>query len=331
MRRSTGAILEGWKIAQYLSAETVYCEKDGKYRIQKADQLLADNPDLMPVGLELNTPRSLGWVEDGWQAFGATDDGRIRMVNAHGEWKAIPAEELIELNRDLLLEGGLVEAAKPTGREARAVEGPGLDQAKDFALKNRIEANQIVRDGYVDGGRGQRIVDVRVIAPREVLTVDRKRDEKLRGMLAWARSIQDQPPQERAQMIARYVYDHFRPTEGNAEDAARRLGDEQKSRAVNIGDASELGGGGACRHRALLFKVLADEAGLEVSLVRGYMRGSSGRYGGHAWNELTLNGEKFMVDVMNPTRGVGRSFKFPPLDKARLKHSYMDAAGEELY
>lgn len=331
VRRSTGAILEGWKIAQYMSSDAVYCEKDGKYRIQKAEQLLADNPDLMPVGLELNTPRSLGWVEDGWQAFGATDDGRIRMVNARGEWKAIPTEELIELNRDLLLEGGLVEAAKPTGREALAVAGRGLDQAKAFAMYNRIEANQIVHDGYVDGGRGQRIVGGRVIAPREVLTIDRTRDQKLKSMLAWARAIQDRPPKERAQMIARYVYDHFRPTEGNAEDAARRLMDQQKSRAVRIGDAAELGGGGACRHRALLFKVLADEAGLEVALVRGYMRGSSGRYGGHAWNELTLDGEKLMVDVMNPTRGRGRNFKFPALDKARLKHSYMDAAGEELY
>ena len=67
---------------------------------------------------------------------------------------------------------------------------------------------------------------------------------------------------------------------------------------------SESVGSGVCRHRALLFKVLADEAGLDVALVRGNLRST----GGHTWNELRLNdGTKRIVDCMNPRGG----FEFP--------------------
>lgn len=65
---------------------------------------------------------------------------------------------------------------------------------------------------------------------------------------------------------------------------------------------------GVCRHRSLLFKVLADEIGVSAALIRGnYTRrgadrspeGRSGR-GGHAWNEVLLKtGERLLVDVMH--------------------------------
>lgn len=330
VRRSTGALLEGWTIEGIIPGTSeVFVTKDRAWRRQPVEQLLVDNPHLIPVGLELSIPRSLGWVEDGWKSFGPTDDGRIRMVNPRGEWKAIPTEELIELNRDLLLSSEDTQFTL-TGTEARARPGQGLEQAKRFQVLNRVEAGNVVHDGYVDGGRGMRFESDRVVAPREVMVVDRSRDAALRDMLAWARSIQGLPEDQRALALTRMVYDHFRPTDGNAEDAANRLQEQQKSREVLIGDASRLGGGGACRHRALLFKLLADEAGLQVALVRGYMK-SGGRYGGHAWNELTFsNGDKRMVDVMNPTRH-GRDFVLPLLDARALTSGYMDAAGAELY
>lgn len=66
-----------------------------------------------------------------------------------------------------------------------------------------------------------------------------------------------------------------------------------------IGEVPRICGAGVCRHRTLLFKLLADEAGLDVALVRGNY--SDGRTsGGHAWNELHLNdGRRLLIDVMN--------------------------------
>jgi hypothetical protein len=49
----------------------------------------------------------------------------------------------------------------------------------------------------------------------------------------------------------------------------------------------------------LLFKILGDEAGLDVALVRGnYDRTGPDR--GHAWNEVSLgDGRRVIVDVMH--------------------------------
>ena len=48
----------------------------------------------------------------------------------------------------------------------------------------------------------------------------------------------------------------------------------------------------------MLFKILADEAGLDVALVRGNYAGGSPP--GHAWNEVSLgDGRRVIVDVMH--------------------------------
>lgn len=68
-------------------------------------------------------------------------------------------------------------------------------------------------------------------------------------------------------------------------------------------------GTGVCRHRSLLFKVLADQLGVPAALVRGnYSRRgvdqregrALGDRGGHAWNEVVLEtGDRILVDVMH--------------------------------
>ncbi len=57
-------------------------------------------------------------------------------------------------------------------------------------------------------------------------------------------------------------------------------------------------GGAVCRHRSLLYQVLAYEIGLNVRTVKGSTNG-----GNHAWNEIILpSGEIMIVDNMNPER-----------------------------
>jgi transglutaminase/protease-like cytokinesis protein 3 len=100
---------------------------------------------------------------------------------------------------------------------------------------------------------------------------------------------------------------------------------------VLIGDVAEKGGGGACRHRALLFKLMADEAGLHTALVRGNARFGE-RGGGHAWNEVRLaDGRSLLVDVMNP-HFMGRGyFDFPELSDALVKQQYLDMQFQPIY
>jgi transglutaminase/protease-like cytokinesis protein 3 len=75
---------------------------------------------------------------------------------------------------------------------------------------------------------------------------------------------------------------------------------------------------GVCRHRSLLFKILADEAGLKVALVRGNYARKGPPGVAHAWNEVLLdNGSRLLVDVMHN----GGKPKFPEVtDPEVIKH-----------
>jgi len=96
---------------------------------------------------------------------------------------------------------------------------------------------------------------------------------------------------------------------------------------VLLGSLAKACGAGVCRHRSLLFKMMADEAGLKTALVRGNMLFPGG-YGGHAWNELHLrDGEVRIVDVMNPKEG----FIFPDASEAWVAKSYVTVRNEPMY
>jgi hypothetical protein len=46
---------------------------------------------------------------------------------------------------------------------------------------------------------------------------------------------------------------------------------------------------GICQHFAILFASLARAMGLPTKLIVGYLMGSNGRFGGHAWNEIEVS------------------------------------------
>ena len=95
-----------------------------------------------------------------------------------------------------------------------------------------------------------------------------------------------------------------------------QLEKEFVSKPLLIGDWVDQCQAGVCRHHALLFKILADEAGLRTALVRGnYAPGYP-----HVWNEVILDdGRRLLVDVMQN----GGQARFPDLTEREVVRNYL--------
>jgi len=247
-----------------------------------------------------------------------------RRINAEEEQLyhryLVPAAALLPGNNELAVEvhqidgnssdlffDMLVKAYAAGELPQRAQVVPAAREATlTFREKHYLSARTIVPDGYVDGGRGMEVdTGGSVKTGREVMVVDRQRDPELRKHIAYARSefIAGLPPLSRARFLALYVDVQCSPAEGRHSSlaAAALVESEFREREMLLGRSV---GSGICRHRALLFKVLADEAGLDAALARGNL----GVDGGHTWNELLLpDGTRLIVDCMNPSGG----FDFP--------------------
>lgn len=209
----------------------------------------------------------------------------------------------------------------------------GREAVLAYRLKNYVPPETRIGDGYVDGGRGMHMHgDGRVSSSREVITVDRTRDAELRKHLEFARSseVMTLNPLDRATRLARHVAWLMTPPDGykHLEAKTEVLEKEHRNKEVLIGDVPKItGGAGVCRHRSLLFKLLADEAGLKVSLVRGRHGRDPSKLGPHAWNELRLDdGRVLIVDVTNPQP----DFHFPD-DKSKQAERYYDLSRKPLY
>ncbi|MCE9526928.1 MAG: hypothetical protein K8R36_12825 [Planctomycetales bacterium] len=209
----------------------------------------------------------------------------------------------------------------------------GREAVLAYRLKNYVPSEMKIGDGYVDGGRGMKMHgDGRVSSSREVITVDRTRDADLRKQLEFARSpeLMKLNPLDRATRLARQVALLMTPKEGYRQLEAKTeiLDKEHSNKEVLIGDVPKItGGAGVCRHRSLLFKLMADEAGLKVSLVRGRYGRNPSKLGPHAWNELRLDdGSVLIVDVTNPQP----DFHFPD-DKSKQAGRYYNLARQPYY
>ncbi len=172
-----------------------------------------------------------------------------------------------------------------------------------YRQKHYVGPGLKIPDGYLDGGRYM-VIDAQrhALSDRELLRVDRSLDVELAGDLTFARSpeLRALPILERIQQIAARIDKEATPPGGPicVERTAEQLEKEFRSQSILIGDWVAQSQAGVCRHRSLLFKILADEAGLNASLVRGnYVeRGSPSL--AHAWNEVILDdGRRVLVDV----------------------------------
>ncbi len=325
VRRSSGDIEPSWQVAAYDGPTgRVLVERDDLSKWVPSADLLRLKPELVVAGLPLVVPRTQGPAEQGWTSVGGGPGG-VLVASPFGEQKRIPIEVLLPLNPQLL-------ETDPAPTVSGGLARRGGEQSDAFAARHVIPGKEPIGDGFTDGGRSARVDEKGFVqSSREVLVVDRARDGRLRGHLAVARGLRDLPEPARARALLEHVAVSFQPPGGrSALSADHQLTNRFSGREVLIGEIPELVGGGVCRHRALMLKLLGDEAGLDIALVRGAADFGPGARGGHAWNVVRVDGRPFLADPMNPTRANGVA-QLVPLDDPSLRDRYLDVRGQPLY
>jgi hypothetical protein len=202
-----------------------------------------------------------------------------------------------------------------------------------FNKEHYIGPGVRIPDGYLDGGRRMEIdAGRRATSGREILFVDRTQDTELANDLAFACSpeLRSLPTLERVQRLAAWIDRETTPSGGArwVAPATEQLQRELTGKAVLIGDWMDQCQAGVCRHRSLLFKILADEAGLKAALVRGNYARSGPPGFAHAWNEVVLDdGQRVLVDVMHN----GAKPKFPEVTDPEVIRHYLKVDGTPWY
>ncbi|MNY03525.1 hypothetical protein D3C86_1361520 [compost metagenome] len=246
------------------------------------EELLRHNLHLVPEGLTVQVPRSSGTLDPGWRTGGMRGD-RLMVEKTGVGRKQLTAEQFLAANREWL--GSAGDAVQSAVRPSAEASSEAIAQRLAFANGHRLEGR--LHDGFSDAGRGVTLdahawpVDAR----REVLVVDRLCDPALRRHLAYAKDLRAQAPLSRLKDLVRYVYDQLGGPVARIEARVVLAASTLRGCPLLIGEVDRALGGGLSRHRALLFQVLADEAGLPCALVRGR---AGLMPGGHAWNEVTL-------------------------------------------
>ncbi len=291
LQKANGDWQEGWTVVSQADDGTLTIERESEAGLLKMkrplDEILEQNPLLFPVGMPVRVPRSNGSLEDGWFIQDVTPTHVVVEKPGVGV-KDMEGAEIFPHNRDRLLGEGEGPTVAPS-EEAIA-------QRWAFARDNRLEG--WLWDGFADGGRGVNLDSIGwpIDPQREILVVDRLSDAALRKHLAYARELVDQAPFARATELVRYVYDQMGGPVQRIESRVALACASLCGQRVLIGDVRRILGGGVARHRALLFQVLAEEAGLRPVLVRGFAGVTCPS--AHAWNELVLGeGQHALVDL----------------------------------
>ncbi len=193
------------------------------------------------------------------------------------------------------------------------MSGNAVQQSQKFNNIHRIYANERIEHGYMDGGRTLQFNDDSSIKGkplREIILVkDPAEDPFLKEAIDNAKRemFGMKTMREKAEFLNQYTANLLRikNDESNMQVLDKISGDFKDA---SIGTKIPLGKliefeTGVCRHLSLLFKVLGDETGVPVALVRGrYYRNSNGvlKGGPHAWNEvINDDGQRIVVDVMH--------------------------------
>lgn len=305
------------------------CADDGYVAYRNGKELHRWNMPLGEVtpGLYATTWQSDPF-EDLYQQFVLPSENLVTGCNVF----AIEIHQGGDNSSDLYMDLALTGLSRASGGQAR-IRADAVMMTRHFNGGHSIGPDMRIPDGFVDGGRGMQLDEFGfVVSGRELLLVDRHNDDQLREHLRYAESqdLHALNEVDRATRIARYVDRVFTPPEGRrgCDIRTRQYLDQRyRSQEVLLGNVSLLCGAGVCRHRALLFKLMADQAGLKVALVRGNIGIDEQATNAHAWNELFLHdGKRVVVDVMNPKP----DFYFPEVGDPSFR-AYRTVANQPKY
>jgi transglutaminase-like putative cysteine protease len=258
-----------------------------------------------------------------------TDEGNYQRIRVPlTAWKSDEKNVLaVEVHQaalndvDCFFDLALKTLPPPEPRPAVPAEAKAAMTA--YYKKHYLGPDMKVPDGYVDGGRRMELdAEGRARSGREILLVDRPHDAELAQDLAFARSkdLAALAPLDRVQKIAERIEQRMTPPGGRhwLGPAVDDLTVEFADKPLRIGDVVDQGQAGVCRHRSLLFKLMADEAGLKAALVRGNVLVKPPHGSPHAWNEVQLDdGTRLLVDVT--LNGARRRF-LPVTNEFVVKH-----------
>lgn len=304
VRRSNGEREPGWVVADHLDGMEVPVQREtAEGVLSKAvplEELLEDNPQLIPPDLPLRVMRSSGALDDGWLVTGLNAD-QVRLERPDIGEKEASARDLIAWNRDRLLD----ETSTAVSPVVASPEG--LAQAAKFRDEGRL-AERIV-DGYWDGAP---------MGGRPALVVHRGRDMALAPSLAFARELAGRPAGERLHRLAEIVWQFM--GEAASSSFFGKVG-PRDDQGVLLGDAPRMLGAGSSLARAMMFSVLASEAGLAPVLMRGELV-LPGVRGGHVWCEVKpAEGETLLIDLSMPPPPAG--YDFPPAEHPAIRACYV--------
>ncbi|KAJ3444155.1 serine/threonine-protein kinase edr1 [Anaeramoeba flamelloides] len=191
--------------------------------------------------------------------------------------------------------------------------------SKLYYEENILNFNDIITDGFYDGGRGSSFSSLEKFEEqtistndREVLVINAKLDKALENfrnntvyLLCSISEVRD-----RILLLSLIVSDFFGGSHnpkiiGLSLNNIGELKESLESNVIPIGHINF----GLCRHRAIMFKYLADchnfiekdkHLKIPCKLVRGvYAKNNEAeQIGGHVWNIVRLSGNDYVIDVM---------------------------------
>lgn len=181
----------------------------------------------------------------------------------------------------------------------------GGRQSSFYQENSEIEPGMKIAYGFRDAGRGTVMGDDGEPigkATREIICFDGPGDDPvLHSLMAHARSADRSAAGilERVKMLSEVVITAMQENDDrrNWSRIWNICEGDPAGRKVRLGDliSHETG---VCRHRSLLFKVLADHVGVPAGLLRGFFTMGEFRQG-HAWNEvIDESGIMHVVDTM---------------------------------
>ena len=278
----------------------VFCVDDGAVIYLNGQEVGRANMPAGPFTANTTAPAAIGPNDEGFYLRMSVPSQALRPGR---NVLAVEVHQCAPKSHDLFFD--LVLKTMPPDARAPAIPAAARAVVETYLHQNYIGPEMKISDGYEDGGHAMKLdAEGRPSSGREILVVDRAHDAELAKFLTFARAgeLRALPPLERARRLAVFIDQEATPPGGHRwdEKTCGLLEKDFKNTPVLLGDWLEQAHAGVCRHRALLFKILAEEAGLKVALTRGHYVDRSYPNGGqHVWNELLLDdGQRRLVDVM---------------------------------